>query len=76
MELSFGELQADPEAALRRIYSAFGWGEAFEGVVPHVRALRGALQAFRKNDHRPLPPGVEAAVRRRWAAAFKEFGYT
>ena len=76
VELGFEELQADPEAALRRIYAAFGWGQAFEGVAPAVRELRGPLRAFQKNDHRPLPAGVEAAVRRRWGPSFSEFGYT
>eukprot|EP00193_Tetraselmis_chui_P010996 CAMPEP_0177788210 /NCGR_PEP_ID=MMETSP0491_2-20121128/21972_1 /TAXON_ID=63592 /ORGANISM="Tetraselmis chuii, Strain PLY429" /LENGTH=121 /DNA_ID=CAMNT_0019309747 /DNA_START=15 /DNA_END=380 /DNA_ORIENTATION=+ len=74
-ELSFDSLEADPKAALRRIYHAFGW-ESFGSILPAIEHYCRSLSDFKKNDHRRLEPAMEAEVRSRWELLFTAFGYS
>lgn len=53
MEVSFAELDADPVAALQRVYTGLGLGD-FEAARPAVQAHVAGLQlaGFKKNAHR------------------------
>mmetsp|Transcript_1786 Transcript_1786/g.4649 ORF Transcript_1786/g.4649 Transcript_1786/m.4649 type:complete len:211 (-) Transcript_1786:365-997(-) len=73
-ELSFGSLEADPKAALRKIYGAFGW-DTFDSLQPALERYCQSLADFKKNNHRQLKPGMEAVVRERWRVIFSAFGY-
>eukprot|EP00192_Tetraselmis_astigmatica_P012214 CAMPEP_0117662630 /NCGR_PEP_ID=MMETSP0804-20121206/8153_1 /TAXON_ID=1074897 /ORGANISM="Tetraselmis astigmatica, Strain CCMP880" /LENGTH=398 /DNA_ID=CAMNT_0005469537 /DNA_START=147 /DNA_END=1344 /DNA_ORIENTATION=- len=74
-ELSFSSLDQDPEAALSRIYKAFGW-DGFESLRPKVRRYCASLSDFKKNNHKRLEPQVEDEVREAWKQIFHEFGYS
>jgi len=53
------------------------WAARFEQLAPCFSAYaRAGMPGFKKNDHRKLPAALEARVRQRWAASFKEFGYS
>ncbi|KAG2423478.1 hypothetical protein HYH02_015320 [Chlamydomonas schloesseri] len=75
VELGFGELEADPLAALGRVYEAFGWSDRWPAVAPLFGDYSASLADFKKNQFTRLTPEAEAVVRRRWAPSFAEFGY-
>lgn len=75
VEVAFAELDADPVAAMRRVYRALRWEESWAAAEPAVRAYTGELAAFKKNDLRPLPPRLRARVERECREAAEAFGY-
>ena len=65
-----------PARALARVYRELRLGDYNASpVAAAVESYAATLRGFRKNDHRALGAGLEALVRRRWAAAFAEHGY-
>ncbi|PNW79539.1 hypothetical protein CHLRE_08g358547v5 [Chlamydomonas reinhardtii] len=76
VEVGFAQLEADPVAALERVYTAFGWSDRWEAVAPLFADYSSSLADFKKNHFNGLQPEAEAVVRRRWAPSFAEFGYT
>jgi hypothetical protein len=75
VEIAFAELDADPVAAMRRVYRALRWEESWAGAEPAVRSYLEPLADFRKNDLRPLPPRLRARVERECREAAEAFGY-
>lgn len=52
------------------------WLERYESLVPKFHQYIGTLEDFKKNHHNHLSPEMAQRVRQRWAASFKEFGYS
>lgn len=52
MEVPFAELDADPLAAMQRLYQGLGWGGRWAAVAPALAAYTSQLQGFKKNAHR------------------------
>ena len=51
VELGFAELDADPVAAMRRVYRELGWPDFERVLEPQLRAYAASLAGFKKNDH-------------------------
>ncbi|KAK2075756.1 hypothetical protein QBZ16_001497 [Prototheca wickerhamii] len=51
VELGFAELDADPVAAMRRVYRELGWPDFERALEPQLRAYAASLAGFKKNDH-------------------------
>lgn len=51
------------------------WPCACPSATLPAISLSHRLSDFKKNHHSRLTPEMEACVRRRWAPAFRAFGY-
>lgn len=51
VELAFAELDADPVAAMRRVYRELGWPDFERVLEPQLHAYAASLAGFKKNDH-------------------------
>ncbi|MBL8962095.1 MAG: sulfotransferase [Gemmatimonadetes bacterium] len=73
VEVRFEELEADPVAALDRVYSTLGL-PGFEGARPLFERYLQSQAGYRKNAF-DVPVDEVAEVRRRWGPLFRHWGY-
>jgi hypothetical protein len=74
VELPLAELEAEPLAALARVYQALDL-PPFADVEPTVAAYVGAVAGYQKNVHRPLPEPLRERIVAAWRRCFDEWGY-
>jgi len=72
-ELKFEELEAEPLAALRRLYEALSI-PGFDEFEPKLKEYLELLKNYQKNVHE-LEPTTRAKVARRWGFNFHRYGY-
>jgi len=73
-EVSFTELEDDPERCLERIYLQFQWS-SFEKTHNRMKKYISQLGNFKKNDHTSLQPSLRCKVEASCSDVKKMFGY-
>jgi hypothetical protein len=73
-ELRYEDLVRDPLGEMRRLYEALDLG-GFEEVRPRIEAFFKANAGYQTNRYRPLEPGLQAEIERRWGEVIRRYGY-
>ena len=73
MEVSFDDLSSRPFETVRSIYSHFSW--KWEGIEMQLQSELSNVNAYVRNQHPPLPPGLRQVVEHRWGPSFDRLGY-
>jgi hypothetical protein len=74
VEIAFSELDADPLATMKKIYSQLGL-KGFEEVVPPMKEYLDSVRNYKRNTYRPLPKRLLNRIQSEWDFWYKEFGY-
>ncbi len=73
VEVSFEQLEKDPMAVTKRIYSSLGI-DGFDQAESHFQRYVDQMKSYRKNRHE-IAPELEERIHKEWGFAFAEWGY-
>jgi hypothetical protein len=74
-EIGFEELERDPMAVMRSIYSALDIPD-FAHASPALLRYLGTIVSYKKNKFRPLAPELRERISHAWRPCFDEWGYS
>jgi hypothetical protein len=73
VEVSFEQLEKDPMAVTKQIYSSLGI-DGFDQAEPYFQMYVDQMKSYRKNRHE-MAPEMEERIHKEWSFAFTEWGY-
>lgn len=73
-ELSFDDLERDPEGELESLYQVLGL-DGFDAFRPKLRDYLDTLAGYRKNAFEPLDATTRAMVATAWRRSFETWNY-
>jgi omega-hydroxy-beta-dihydromenaquinone-9 sulfotransferase len=73
-EMRYEDLIQDPVAEMRRLYEGLQL-EGFEAVAGRIKKYLADNAGYQTNRYRPLEPGLQAEITRRWGKVISQYGY-
>jgi omega-hydroxy-beta-dihydromenaquinone-9 sulfotransferase len=73
-EVGFEELEQDPLAVLRAIYTALDLPE-FDAVSPAMSRYLESIAGYKKNEFKSLTSDLHERIAKQWRPCFEEWGY-
>lgn len=73
-EVAFEQLEQDPIAEVRRIYSTISLPD-FEETADKLKDYLGSVAGYHKNEFPPLSSSLRDRISQEWHSAFSEWGY-
>jgi omega-hydroxy-beta-dihydromenaquinone-9 sulfotransferase len=75
VEISYGQLEADPLAAMRDVYQALDLPD-FAYVEPVLTNYLGSLADYRRNVFPEIRDELRARIGEAWRPWFEQWGYS
>ena len=73
-EVEFEQLDREPIAEIRRIYTTLGLPE-FDAIANKLSAYVDSLKGYQKNTFSSLSSALREQIRREWGFAFSDWDY-